>query len=193
MKKARKGEAKRKTKEVEIRVTVGLDGKGEFEGNSGSVFIDHMMRTLAKHSRIDMFVEASGDLKHHVIEDLGLTLGKALNEALGGKAGIARFGYAYVPMDDSLARAVIDLSGRAYSRIYLGVKGAVIEDTKVEDILHFLESLSQSLQCNLHIRVLYGTNDHHRVEAAVKAMALALRTAVSRGEFPDVPSAKGEI
>jgi imidazoleglycerol phosphate dehydratase HisB len=193
MKKVRRGEAKRDTKEVKIRVTVGLDGKGEFEGNSGSAFIDHMVRTLAKHSRIDIFVEASGDLKHHVIEDLGLTLGKALNEALGIKAGIARFGYAYVPMDDSLARAVVDLGGRAYSRIYLGVKGATIEDTKVEDILHFLESLSQSLQCNLHIRVLYGTNDHHRVEAAIKAMALALKMAASRGELSDVPSAKGEI
>lgn len=193
MKKARKGEAKRKTKEVEISVTVGLDGEGEYAGNSGSAFIDHMVRTLAKHSRIDISVEASGDLKHHVIEDLGLTLGKALNEALGDKAGIARFGYAYVPMDDSLARAVVDLGGRAYCKIYLGVNGVAIEDTKMEDILHFLESLSQSLQCNLHIRVLYGTNDHHRVEAAVKAMALALKTAVSRGELPDVPSAKGEI
>lgn len=193
MKKPRKGEAKRKTKEVEIRLTVGLDGKGEFAGNAGSVFINHMLRTLAKHSRIDISVEASGDLKHHVVEDLGLTLGKALNEALGVKAGIARFGYAYVPMDDSLARAVVDLGGRAYSRIYLGVKDVTIEDTKVEDVLHFLESLSQSLQCNLHIRVLYGINDHHRIEAAVKAMALALKMAVSRGELSDVPSAKGEI
>lgn len=193
MKKARKGEAKRKTKEVEVRVTVGLDSKGEYAGNSGSAFIDHMMRTLAKHSRIDVSVEAYGDLKHHVIEDLGLTLGKALNEALGDKAGIVRFGYAYVPMDDSLARAVVDLGGRSYSRIYLGVKGAAIEDTKMEDILHFLESFSQSLQCNLHIRVFYGTNDHHRVESAVKAMALALKMAMSKGEFTDVPSAKGEI
>jgi imidazoleglycerol-phosphate dehydratase len=193
MKKERKGEVKRNTKEVKIRVTVGLNGKGEFAGNSGSAFIDHMVRTLAKHSLIDISVEASGDLKHHIIEDLGLTMGKALNEALGNKAGIARFGYAYVPMDDSLARAVVDLGGRAYSRIYLGVKGGTIEDTKVEDIIHFLESLSQSLQCNLHVRVLYGTNDHHRVEAAVKAMALALKMAVSRGELSDVPSAKGEI
>jgi imidazoleglycerol phosphate dehydratase HisB len=193
MKKTRKGEAKRKTKEVEIRVAVKLNGKGEYAGNSGSAFINHMVRTLAKHSQIDISVEASGDLKHHIIEDLGLTLGKALNEALGNKEGIARFGYAYVPMDDSLARVVVDLGGRAYCRIYLGVKGAAIEDTKMEDILHFLESLSQSLQCNLHIRVLYGTNDHHRVEAAVKAMALALKMAVSKGELLDVPSAKGEI
>jgi imidazoleglycerol phosphate dehydratase HisB len=189
----RTGEARRETKEVEIRVSVDLDGRGEFKGRSGSAFVDHMLRTLAKHSQIDVKVQAAGDLRHHIIEDLAITLGKALDSALGDKVGITRFGFAYVPMDDSLTRVVIDLGGRAYTKIYLGAKGESIEDTKVEDILHFLEALAQSLRCNLHMRVLYGSNDHHRVEGAVKALALALKMAVSRSGVAGVPSAKGEI
>jgi imidazoleglycerol-phosphate dehydratase len=189
----RKGKAFRKTKEVEIGVSVDLDGVGEYEGESSSAFMDHMMRTLCKHGRMDVKVQAKGDLKHHVIEDLALTLGKALSNALGDKSGITRFGYAYVPMDDSLARSVVDLGGRAYSRIYLGLKGDSIEDTKVEDLIHFLESLVQSLHFNLHLKVLYGSNDHHRVEAAIKALALSLRMATSPSGAGGVPSAKGEI
>jgi len=189
----RTAEATRKTKEVEIRVWMDLDGKGIFNGRSGSDFVDHMLRTLSRHSQIDINVQAAGDLKHHIIEDLAIALGKALDSALGDKVGITRFGFAYVPMDDSLARVVIDLGGRAYSRIRLGIKSESIEDTKVEDVLHFLEALAQSLQFNLHMRVLYGSNDHHRVEAAVKALALALKGAVSRSGEEGVPSAKGEI
>jgi imidazoleglycerol phosphate dehydratase HisB len=186
-------EVKRKTKEVDIGVKVNLDGTGEFEGRTGSAFIDHMLRTLSKHSRIDISIMASGDLKHHIIEDVAIALGRALDTALGEKIGIERFGFAYIPMDDALARAVIDLGGRAYSRIDLRLKGSSIEDTKTEDIVHFLESLSLSLQCNIHMRVLYGSNDHHRVEAAVKALAISLKTAVSMTGMRDVPSAKGEI
>ncbi len=189
----RKGKAFRRTKEVEIEVTVDLDGEGEYAGASSSAFMDHMMRTLCKHGRMDVTVQARGDLRHHILEDLALTLGKAIASALGDKSGIARFGYAYVPMDDSLARAVVDLGGRAYSRISLGLRGETIEDTKVEDLVHFLESLVQSLQFNLHIRVLYGSNDHHRVEAAVKALALSLRMATSPSGAGGVPSAKGEL
>jgi imidazoleglycerol phosphate dehydratase HisB len=186
-------EVKSKTKEVDIGLKVNLDGTGEFEGRTGSAFIDHMLRTLSKHSRIDISIMASGDLKHHIIEDVAIALGRALDTALGEKIGIERFGFAYIPMDDALARAVIDLGGRAYSRIDLRLKGSNIEDTKTEDIVHFLESLSLSLQCNIHMRVLYGSNDHHRVEAAVKALAISLKTAVSMTGMRDVPSAKGEI
>ncbi|MEM4234995.1 MAG: imidazoleglycerol-phosphate dehydratase, partial [Candidatus Methanomethylicaceae archaeon] len=169
-----------------------VDGEGIFEGSSGTSFMDHMLKTLTKHSGINIRVRAEGDLKHHLIEDLAIAIGKAMLSALGDKRGIARFGYAYVPMDDSLARAVVDIGGRAYSRIELGVKSEVIEDTKVEDIKHFLETLSQSLQCNMHIRVLYGSNDHHRIEAAIKALALAMRRSVER-VGGGVPSTKGEI
>jgi imidazoleglycerol-phosphate dehydratase len=189
----RRAELKRKTKEVDITVSVSLNGNGEFVGKTGSAFIDHMLRTLSKHSRIDIDVRANGDLKHHIIEDVAIVLGKAIDKALDDKAGINRFGFAYVPMDDSLARAVIDLGGRGYSKIELGLKGTAIEDTQVEDVLHFLESFSQSLQSNIHIRVLYGSNDHHRVEAAVKALALSLRSATANTGMKDVPSAKGEI
>lgn len=189
----RRGKALRKTKEVEIEVWVDLDGAGEFEGSSSSAFMDHMMRTLCKHGRMDVRVRAGGDLRHHIIEDLALVLGKAISDSLGDKSGICRFGYAYVPMDDTLARSVVDLGGRAYSRISLGLKGESIEDARVEDIVHFLESLVQSLQFNLHLRVLYGSNDHHRMEAAVKALALSLRMAVSPSGAGGVPSAKGEI
>jgi len=187
------GNNERKTREVNIEVTVDLDGAGEFSGSSGSAFIDHMLRTLCKHGNLNIAVKATGDLKHHIIEDLALALGKAINSALKEKEGIMRFGYAYVPMDDSLARAVVDLGGRAYSKIRLGVRGESIEDTKVEDIVHFLESLAQSMQCNMHVKVIYGTNDHHRVEAAVKALALALRMAFSRTGTRGIPSAKGAI
>ncbi len=190
---SRIGEAKRKTREVEIAVKVNLDGKGEFAGTCGSKFIDHMLCTLAKHGRFDIAADAKGDLKHHIIEDLALTLGKAIANALGDRAGICRFGYAYAPMDDSLARAVVDIGGRPCSRIKLGIKEEVIEDTKVEDIYHFLESLGQSLECNIHIKVLYGSNHHHRAEAAVKALALALKAAVASSGSNDIPSAKGEI
>jgi len=189
----RKGKALRKTREVEIEVSIDLDGEGEYEGTSSSAFMDHMMRTLCKHSRMDVRVRAKGDLKHHIIEDLALVLGKALSDALGDKSGIGRFGYSYVAMDDSLARSVVDLGGRAYSRINLGLRGEIIEDTRVEDIVHFLESLVQSLQFNLHLRVLYGSNDHHRIEAAIKALALSLRMATSPSGAGGVPSAKGEI
>jgi imidazoleglycerol phosphate dehydratase HisB len=190
---ARRGESTRVTKEVRIKAVIDLDGTGEFSGSSGAAFVDHMIRTLCKHSRIDASIEASGDLKHHIIEDLAITLGKAIGSALGDKSGIARFGFAYVPMDDALARAVVDLGGRTYSRIYLGIKGGSIEDTKTEDIIHFLESLVQSLQCNLHLKVLYGSNDHHRAEAAFKALALALKTAAAKSGYEGIPSAKGEI
>lgn len=189
----RKGEAKRKTREVDISVRVNLDGKGEFIGTCGSMFIDHMLRTLAKHGRLDVTAEAHGDLKHHIIEDLALTLGEAISNALGDRAGICRFGHAYAPMDDSLARAVVDIGGRYYSRIKLGIKGGAIEDTKAEDIYHFIESLGQSLGCNIHVKVIYGSNDHHMAEAAVKALALALKAALARSGSDDIPSAKGEI
>jgi imidazoleglycerol phosphate dehydratase HisB len=190
---SRKGEANRETNEVSIGVVVDLDGNGEFTGKTQTVFMDHMLKILCKHGHIDLSVRAEGDLKHHIIEDLALTMGRAIGSALGNKAGINRFGYAYVPMDDALARAVVDLGGRAYSRIQLGVKGDSIEDTKVEDIYHFLDSLAQSLQCNLHIRVIYGDNDHHRAEAAFKALALAMRMAVTDTGRGGVPSTKGEI
>ncbi len=174
---------------------LNIDGKGIAKTETGIKFLNHLLKSLAKHGLFDLEVKAKGDLKHHISEDVALTLGEALQKTLADKKGIRRFGSAYVPMDDSLARTVIDLGGRAYSRLDLKLKESQIEDLKVEDIEHFFESFAQASKSNLHLTVLYGSNDHHKIEAVVKALALALRQAVSieprlRGQ---VPSAKGVL
>jgi len=191
----RKAKVERKTTEVDITVKLDIDGEGKGEAETSIKFLDHLLLTLAKHSLFDMTVKARGELKHHVCEDVALTLGEALQKAIAEKKGIRRFGSAYVPMDDSLARAAVDLGGRAYSSLDLKLAQPQIEDLKTEDIEHFFESLAQASKSNLHLAVLYGTNDHHKIEATVKALAIALREAVtleSRAGF-EVPSAKGVL
>jgi len=191
----RKAKVERKTTEVDITVKLNIDGEGKGEVETGIKFLDHLLLTLAKHSLFDISVKAEGELKHHVCEDVALTLGEALYKAIAEKKGIRRFGSAHVPMDDSLARAAVDLGGRAYSSLDLKLSQPQIEDLKTEDIEHFFNSLAQASKSNLHLAVLYGTNDHHKIEAAVKALALALREAVtleSRAEF-EIPSAKGVL
>jgi imidazoleglycerol-phosphate dehydratase len=191
----RKARVERKTAEVEIIVELNIDGKGEANTETGIKFLNHLLTSLAKHGLFDLKVKAKGDLRHHISEDVALTLGEALQKAVAEKKSIRRFGSAYVPMDDSLARAVIDLGGRAYSCLDLKLKQPQIEDLKTEDIEHFFESFAQASKSNLHLTVLYGSNDHHKIEAAAKALTLALRQAVSlepriRGQ---VPSAKGVL
>jgi len=191
----RKAKVERKTTEVDITVKLNIDGEGKGEAETGIKFLDHLLVTLAKHSLFDITVRARGELKHHVCEDVALTLGEALQKAIAEKKGIRRFGSAYVPMDDSLARTAVDLGGRAYTSLDLKLGQPQIEDLKTEDIEHFFNSLAQASKSNLHLAVLYGTNDHHKIEATVKALALALREAVtpeSRAEF-EVPSAKGVL
>jgi len=191
----RKAKVERKTTEVDITVKLNIDGEGKGEAETGIKFLDHLLLTLAKHSLFDMTVKTRGELKHHVCEDVALTLGEALQKAIAEKKGIRRFGSAYVPMDDSLARAAVDLGGRAYSILDLKLSQPQIEDLKTEDIEHFFNSLAQASKSNLQLAVLYGTNDHHKIEAVVKALALALREAVtleSRAEF-EIPSAKGVL
>jgi len=187
-------EVSRKTQETDVYVKVDLDASGRAEVKTGFAFLDHMLKSLATHSLIDITAKAEGDLRHHVTEDVSICLGEALRKALGKASGIRRFGYAIVPMDCSLAFAAMDLSKRPYAKIDLKLKGKKIEDTPCEDIYHFLETLASSLQANVHVWVQYGSNDHHKVEAAFKALALSLRQAVSidpgRG---GVPSAKGVI
>jgi len=190
----REAEFYRKTAETEIRVRVELDGAGLAEVHTGTSFMDHMLRSLAAHSLIDIYVDASGDLSHHVIEDVAICLGEAIRRALGDASGIRRFGYAIVPMDCSLAFAAIDLSNRAYPKIDLKLENKRVEDAASEDIYHFLETLANSLRANIHLWVLYGLNDHHKVEAAFKALALSLRQAVSIDPArKGVPSAKGVL
>jgi imidazoleglycerol-phosphate dehydratase len=191
----RKVKAKRKTKEVDITLELDVDGKGNTDVETGIRFLNHILVTLAKHGLFNLEVKATGDLKHHLSEDVALVLGEALNKALNKGKGIKRFGSAYVPMDDSLARATVDLGGRAYSVRNLCITQSQIEDLKTEDIEHFFDSLAQASKANIHITVLYGSNEHHKIEAAVKALALALRQALTlEPRIGDrIPSAKGVL
>jgi len=190
----REAKIKRKTKEVEVLGKLNLDGEGKSEIETGIKFFNHILDTIVKHSMIDLTIKASGDLQHHLIEDVGIAIGEAILEALGEKKGIKRFGYAYIAMDEALARTVIDLSGRPYAKINLNISQEEIEDAKTEDIIHFFSSLAQASKSTLHIKVIYGFNAHHKVEAAAKSFALALKEAISieeklSGKIPSVKEA----
>jgi imidazoleglycerol-phosphate dehydratase len=187
-------EVYRKTKETEVKVKVKLDGTGIVEAKTNVAFLDHMVTSLATHSMIDINAKVTGDLRHHSVEDLAIGLGEALSKALGTRKGIVRFGYAAAPMDCSLAFAAVDLVKRPYFKIDLKLRGKKIEDMPTEDINHFFESLATSLCANIHVYVQYGSNDHHKAEASVKALALALRQAVAMDpRRKGVPSSKGVI
>jgi imidazoleglycerol-phosphate dehydratase len=193
--KPREAKVSRETAEVKIFIHLSLDGEGKADVNTGIKFLDHLLATVAKHALFDLAVKAEGDLKHHVCEDVALALGEAVNQALEDRRGIGRFGFAYVPMDDALARAVIDLGGRPYLKLDLQLNQPQIEDMKTEDLSHFFSSLAQTSKSNIHLAVLYGENSHHKVEATVKAFALAIRNAVSLEPRREgvIPSAKGVI
>jgi len=190
----RKDEVYRKTKETEVKVAVNLDGEGKVSVCTAIPFLDHMIVSFATHSLIDVTASVKGDLVHHSVEDLAIGLGEALNKELGTREGITRFGNAAAPMDCSLAFAAIDLVKRPYFKIDLKLRGKKVEDMPTEDIAHFFESLSQSLQANVHVFVEYGSNDHHKAEASVKAFALSLRQAIAvDSRRKGVPSSKGVI
>jgi imidazoleglycerol-phosphate dehydratase len=194
----RSAEVNRKTKETDISVRVRLDdGTGKSDAKTGVGFLDHMIDSLATHSLIDITVRAKGDLKHHVVEDVAITLGKAMGKALGDRVGIRRFGDAIVPMDDGLALAAVDLVKRPYSAVNLKLQRVMLEDAPREDLEHFFGSLAQALEATVHVKVLDGSNDHHKFEAAVKAFALALREAVApdprRAKIKAPPSSKGSM
>lgn len=187
-------EVYRKTRETEVTVKVNLDGEGKIEVETGIGFFDHLLTSLATHSLIDVTAKVKGDLKHHAIEDLAICIGEALNKALGTRKGISRFGYAAVPMDCSLAFAAVDLVKRPYAKVDLKLRGKKIEDMATEDVYHFLETLTTALSANVHVWVEYGSNDHHKAEAAVKALALSLKQAVAMDpRRKGVPSSKGVI
>jgi len=190
----RKEEVYRKTKETEVNIQVNLDGEGKSVVNTTVPFLDHMLTSFATHSLIDITASVKGDLMHHSVEDLAIGLGEALNKALGTREGITRFGNAVAPMDCSLAFAAVDLVKRPYFKIDLKLKGKKIEEMPTEDINHFLESFASALQANVHIFIEYGSNDHHKAEAAIKALALSLRQAVAIDpRRKGVPSSKGVI
>ena len=193
---ARQAETSRKTKETDITLRLNLDGAGVAEVATGIGFLDHLLTTLAKHARFDLTLTCKGDLHiddHHTAEDCALALGAAIDQALGERAGITRFGSAYAPLDEALARAVIDLSGRPYAYVELGLAREALGGLACENIGHVLRSLATAARATLHVECLRGENDHHRAEAAFKAVALALRQAVARTGEPDVPSTKGVL
>jgi len=188
------GEVHRKTRETEVQVKVDLDGEGKADTNSGIAFLDHMLASLATHSLIDITASVKGDMKHHAVEDLAICLGEAMSKALGNREGLTRFGYAATPMDCSLAFAAVDLVKRPYFKIDLKLRGKKVEDMAVEDINHCFESFATSLMANVHMLVQYGSNDHHKTEAAVKALALSIKQAASTDpRRKGVPSSKGVI
>ena len=193
---ARRAETSRKTKETDITLQLNLDGGGVAEIATGIGFLDHLLTTLAKHARFDLTLTCKGDLHiddHHTAEDCALALGAAIDQALGDRAGITRFGSAYAPLDEALARAVIDLSGRPYASVELGLAREALGGLACENIGHVLRSLATAARATLHVECLRGENDHHRAEAAFKAVALALRQAVARTGESDVPSTKGVL
>jgi imidazoleglycerol-phosphate dehydratase len=186
----------RATRETAIRMTIDLDGTGKTTVKTGVGFLDHLLDSLARHARFDLMLTCEGDLQvddHHTAEDCGLALGEALDRALRERRGVNRFGWALAPLDEALARAVVDLSGRPFADIALELQREAVGALACENIPHVLRSLAMAARITLHVDVLKGENDHHRAEAAFKATALALRQAVAQSGFDDVPSTKGTL
>lgn len=193
----RTAEVRRKTKETDVRVSLNLDGAGKSRVGTGLPFLDHMLELFAKHGLFDLVVQCKGDLEiddHHSVEDIAITLGQALVQALGDKAGINRYGEALVPMDEALCRSVIDLSGRFYLVYEVQTKRQKIGNFSVELAEHFWRSFAETAKFNLHIDCLRGRNTHHMLEGTFKASARALRSAVELNHrVTGVPSTKGSL
>lgn len=198
---ARTAHIRRSTHESTVEVEVNLDGTGESQVSTGVRFYDHMLASLAKHSLVDLRIQATGDVDvdaHHTVEDVAIVLGEALKEALGDKRGISRFGDATVPLDETLVQAVVDVAGRPYvvhtgepeGQAYVLIGGSYVGALT----RHVFESLAHHAGIALHVRVLYGRDPHHLVEAQFKAVARALRAAVARDpRVTGIPSAKGSL
>jgi imidazoleglycerol-phosphate dehydratase len=187
----------RKTSETDIRLSLNIDGRGQHDIATGVGFLDHMLRHVAVHGLFDLTIRAAGDLEidpHHTIEDVAIVLGQALDRALADRAGIQRVGSAYVPMDEALAFVAVDFSGRAYSVIEAQWHGPAIGQMPTSLVPHFLETLAVQARMNLHARVEYGRDDHHQAEALFKALARALRAAVTMDQRRSgVASTKGTL
>jgi imidazoleglycerol-phosphate dehydratase len=193
----RKASITRKTKETDIKFSVNLDGKGVSKINTGIAFLDHMLEQLAKHGQFDLELSAKGDLEidfHHTTEDIGLAMGQAFKEALGEKRGINRYAHAYVPMDETLTRVVLDISGRPYVVWDVDFPRDKVGDVDVEVFREWFHAFAQKLGANLHVKNLYGENNHHIIESCYKALALSLKYAVAIGANKgNIPSTKGVL
>jgi len=192
----RKATINRSTKETTISVSVNIDGTGNTNIKTGINFIDHLITSFGKHGMMDLKVNAKSHdgIEHHLIEDTAITIGQAIDKALSSRRGITRFSYASVPMDESLAEASIDLVKRPFSKLTLSIKRSKIENVSKEDLEHFFQSLLQNLNSCIHLTVKYGDNDHHKVESAIKSLAVGFRTASSYDKKQKgIPSTKGSM
>jgi len=192
----RKAKIKRETKETSVSVSLNLDGSGKTSVDTGINFLDHLITSFGKHAMLDLAVKAKSKdkIEHHLIEDTAIAIGSSIDKALGSRTGITRFSYASVPMDESLAEASLDLIKRPYSKITLLVKRNNIEGISKEDIQHFFQSLTKNLNSCVHVTVKYGDNDHHKIEAAIKSLAVAVRNASLKDKKQKgIPSTKGAM
>ncbi|MHB1050060.1 MAG: imidazoleglycerol-phosphate dehydratase HisB [Bacteroidota bacterium] len=193
----RKATVKRITKETAISATVDLNGSGKAAVSTGIGFLDHMLDLFAKHGQFDITLQCKGDLHvddHHTTEDVGIALAKAFASALGDKKGVTRYGFAYVPMDESLARCVVDLSGRSALVFKAEFNRKKVGDLSTEMIEHFFQSFADNVKANIHIEILYGRNTHHKIEAMFKAFARAMRQACGHDpRVKGVLSTKGKL
>ena len=192
----RRGRIDRRTTETQIALAINLDGRGTYDVRTGIRFLDHMLELFARHGGFDLSISATGDLDvdaHHTVEDVGIALGEAVLQALGDKRGINRAGYFVMPMDETLAVAAIDLSGRPHAVVNLKLKVRTVGDLQTELVHDFFEGFASGARANVHLKVLYGRSSHHHIEAVFKAFARALRVACSRDErlAKLLPSTKG--
>lgn len=195
---ARSSTVRRETAETRITLAVDLDGSGRAQVDTGVAFLDHMLTLLAKHGGLDLTVEARGDVAvdyHHTVEDTGIVLGQAIREALGDKAGIRRYGFFILPMDEALARVALDLSNRPMLVYQADVANYMVRDFNIALVREFFQGLANSLACNLHMRLEYGDEPHHVAEAMFKCFARALRMAVEVDPRAGgaIPSTKGKL
>ncbi len=192
----RRASLKRKTRETKIQINLSLDGRGQYEVQTGIRFLDHMLELVARHGVMNLTVNADGDLdvdQHHTVEDIGITLGEAVSKALGSRRGINRAGYFIMPMDETLAISAIDLSGRTHAVVDLKLRSRYVGDLQSELVQDFFEGFAQGVRGNIHLKILYGRSSHHQVEAIFKAFARALRVACSKDRQlgKSLPSTKG--
>ena len=194
----RRAKLSRETDETKITVELNIDGTGKYEVDTGNGMFDHLLAQLSRHGLMDISVSAKGDTHvgwHHLVEDVGIMLGRALKEAVGDAKGITRMGHTYVPLDETLALTVVDFGGRGYSVIDAPMTDSDLGGLPADLIRHFLESLAREGAFNLHVKVLTGSNNHHKAEAIFKSLARSLRAALTRDDRlgREVPSTKGTI
>ncbi len=196
---ARTATVKRETRETNVSVELNLDGTGQYSVSTGNGFFDHLLSQLSRHSLMDLTIEASGDAAqtgwHHTVEDVSIAVGRALHEALGDGRGIMRMGHSMVPFDETLVQVAVDLSGRSYAIVDTAIDAEMVESLPADLVRHSLESIAMEGRFNLHATVLTGQNAHHKAEALFKALARALRAAITLDprQPGEVPSTKGTI